>query len=143
MLLTDLYTEIAKDFPIDKSDLGNEATRSTMLWVKYIKYWSEEKLRWEKLQSGRNTLLSMKREYYSGNAPAEVYKEKPFNGKTPKSDRGIQILVENDIDVIQYDEGIIIQKNKVEVLEAALDECKRRGYAIRAAIDHMKFINGG
>ena|ERR1035437_5235818 len=143
MLIADLHIEIAKDFPIDQTDLGNESCKSTTLWVKYIKLWSDETLRLEKLQSGRNTLISVKREYYSGNAPAEVYKQNPFNGKTPKSDRGIQILVDNDLDVIAYDEGLIVQKNKVEVLEAALDETNKRGYNIANAITMVRFMNGG
>ena len=143
MLIAELYTEIAKDFPIDQTDLGGEAIKTTSIWVKYIKLWSEETLRLEKLQSGRNTLLSVKREYYSGNAPPEVYKANPFNGKTPKSDKGIQILIDNDLDVIQYDEGLIVQKNKVDILEAALDETKKRGYSKANAITMARFMNGG
>src|ERR1035437_8773437 len=143
MKLDELHIKIAKDFPIDNSDLGNEATKTTSLWVTYIKLWSDETLRLEKLQSGRNTLISTKREYYSGNASAAVYQANPFNGKTPKSDRGIQILIENDLDVIQYDEGLNVQKNKVQVLEAALDEWNRRGYGIKTAADVMRFMNGG
>lgn len=143
MLLTELYTEIANDFPINNTDLGNEATKSTTLWIKYIKLWSDENLRMEKLQSGRSTLIALKREYYSGNASPEIYKANPFNGKSPKTEGGLQKLIENDTDVIAYDESLIVQKQKVEVLVSCLDECKRRGYAIRAAIDYTKFINGG
>ena len=142
MKLDELYKSIAEDFPINKADLGSEALKSTTLWIKYIKLWSEEKLRLEKIQSGRNSLIALKREYYSGNASAEVYRDKPFNGKTPKSEGGLAKLVDNDLDVIAYDEGLIVQRNKVEVLEATLDECKRRGYSIRAAIDMVKFENG-
>lgn len=143
MLLSELYTEIANDFPIDNNDLGNESTKSTKLWIKYIKLWSDENLRLEKLQSGRNTLISIKREYYSGNASPEVYQAKPFNGRTPKSEGGLAKLIEADQDVIAYDESLIVQKQKVEVLVSCLDEVKRRGYAIKAAIDYTKFINGG
>ena len=143
MKLDELHQEISKDFPINKTALADEALKTTSLWCKYIKYWSDEKLRLEKMESGLSTLFSIKREYYSGNASPEVYQQKPFNGRTPKSDRGIQILMEADLDVIAYQEGLIVQKNKVEVLEACLAECKSRGYAIANAISMVKFENGG
>lgn len=142
MQLTELYQEIKKDFPIDERDLGNESLRTTKIWIKYIELYATENMRLEKMIAGRNTLISTKREYYSGNAPAEVYKDKPWNGRVPKSEGGLQKLVDNDLDVIAYDEGLIVQQQKIEVLKSCHEEVKRRGYAIKSAIDMVKFMNG-
>ena len=142
MKLDELYQEIKKDFPIDERDLGNESLRTTQIWIKYIELYATENMRLEKMIAGRNTLISFKREYYSGNSPPEVYKEKPWNGKTPKSEGGLQALIQNDLDVIAYDEGLIVQKQKIEVLKSCHEEIKRRGFSIKSAIDMVKFMNG-
>ena len=141
MLLNDLFGEISVDFPIEKTDLGGEALKSATLFIKYIKLYSDEKLRLAKLENERRTLENVKREYYSGNAHPDVYKEKPFSIRI-KTEAVMEKYINNDVDVIKYDEQIIVQKQKVEVLINCLDEVKRRGYSIRNAIDVMKFENG-
>jgi len=96
----------------------------------------------EKMIAGRNTLASTKRDYYSGNAHPEIYKEKPWNGNTPKTEGGMQKLLESDLDLIAYDEGLIVQKQKVHILTECHKEIQRRGFAIKTALDHHKFMNG-
>lgn len=142
MKLKELLEKIAKDFPINPTDLQGESLRTSKLWINYITIWSEEKLRLEKMHFALKKLLSEKRNYYSGNALPEVYKSNPWNGKTPRTENGLQKLIEADKEVILYKEGQIVQKNKVEILEAALQECKQRGFSIKHAIDMLKFENG-
>ena len=49
----------------------------------------------------------------------------------------------SDADVIAYDETTTIQKMKVDVLKAAVDECKQRGYSIKGCLADIIFKNGG
>ena len=142
MKLKELLEKIAKDFPINPADLQGEALKTTSLWCTYISIWSEEKLQLEKMEFTLRMLLSEKREYYSGNASAQIYKDNPWNGKTPRTESGLQKLIEADKDIISYREGQIVQKNKVEILMAALQECRQRGFSIKHAIDMIKFENG-
>jgi hypothetical protein len=143
MKLEELYAEIAKDFPIKKSDLAGEAIKTSELWPKYIVLWTQERLKLEQRQSGRATLVAIKREYYSGNADPEVYKQKPFNGKSVKTDAGLDRAILSDPDVIAYDEGTIIQKVKVDALKSAVDECKQRVYVIKDLVKMKIFEDGG
>lgn len=143
MKLEELYAQIKEDFPIDSGDLLGETTKTQQLWVKYIQLYSSEKLRLEKMYSSRATLISRLREYYSGNALPEVYKQKPYNGIIPKTENGLMKLVENDQELINYDDATLVQKQKVYVLEESVKECKQRGYSIANAISYTKFLNGG
>lgn len=142
MKLTDLYQEVATDFPIDISDIANESAKTTDLFIKYMKYWSNESLQMELMETKRKKLINEKREYYSGNAPAEVYKEKPFDLRI-KTEQGLQKYIEADDDVIKYDEQVSLQRQKVLILEHCMDEIKRRNWALRVALDDIKFKSGG
>ena len=142
MKLEELYEMLSTDFTWDETDLGKEAARTSDLFIKYIKLWSDQNLKLEQLENQFQGLVRSKREYYSGNAPASVYKAKPFDTRV-KTDAGIQRYIDGDEDIITAKEKIIVQQQKVKVLEACLDEVKKRGFAISKAIDYYKFINGG
>ena len=141
MKLDELNEMISKDFPIT-GNLGIEATRTSDLFVKYIKIYNNEKLKLESLKLKRKLLINEKREYYSGHAPAEVYKEKPFDIRV-KTEQGIQKYIDSDPDIIRYDEQIILQDIKVETASACIDEINRRGYHIKDRIKYEIYQNGG
>lgn len=142
MKLEELHEMIVADFyPIKQTDLAFESLRSNELFVKYIQLYSTENLRLSKMENDRKKLIAEKREYYSGNAKPEVYQKKPFDIKV-RTDGGIQKYIDADDEVVNYDDALIIQKQKVEVLTAALDQINKRGFAIRQAIDYTKFMNG-
>ena len=120
MKLDELFVEIAKDFPVDETDLKMEVLKTETLWAKYVKIYFLEKIMLEQRQAGRATLYSIKRLYHSGQAGAEVYKQNPPMGPFPKTDAGIDRIINIDQDVIAYDEGTIIQRAKVDALKAAM-----------------------
>jgi len=140
MKLEEIYTQLSHDFPIT-GDLGQESLRTADLFVKYIKLYNDEKLRYEAMDGKRKILYNKLRDYYSGHADPSVYKEKPFDIKI-KTEQGLQRYIEADPDMQKFDEQVIIQKQKVFVLENCLNEVHRRGYSIRASIDHAKFQSG-
>lgn len=141
MTLEELYKAIAEDFTIDQSDLGGEAIRTTKIWQKYVTLLSQEKMKMELYDAKKRKLINEKRKYYTGNASPEVYKEKPFNERL-KTDSAIQKALDADDDIINLDLKIASARQKVELLENCLDECKRRGFGIKSAIDWHKFMSG-
>lgn len=141
MKLEEILADLEEDFEWNEADLGFEMSKSSKLFIKYLKMYSEENTRLKRYENAIKQLLQEKRDYYSGNAPPEVYKEKPFNLKI-RSDAGIQKYVDADMDVIKAKEKIILQEQKVEVLAACMDEIKRRGYNIGKRIDYERFISG-
>lgn len=142
MKLEELHDLVVKDFySIKQTDLAHESLRSNDLFVKYIQLYSTENLRLSKMENDKKKLVAEKREYYSGNASPDVYKVKPFDVKV-RTDGGIQKYIDADLDIVTYDEAIIIQRQKVEVLTAVLDQINKRGFSIRQAIDYIKFMGG-
>lgn len=142
MTLDELYTEIAKDFEIDVTDLTREAAKGSSLFVKYIRLFSDESIKAELMENKRKELIIKKRDYYSGNAPAEEYKLKPFSLKL-RTDTAINKYIESDPDVIVYDQKVLIQRQRVSILKECMDTIKRRSFDIKNILDHLKFINGG
>ena len=108
MKLSELEKMIAEDFPWDESHLEGENAKSTKLWIKYIKLWSEENLKIEVMENKLKALIQKKQNYYSGNGTPEEYKEKPFNVKV-RSDKGIQKYVDGDDDIVSYRERILMK----------------------------------
>lgn len=141
MKLDELYTHIANDFVIEETEIGRESIKSGNLFIKYSRLWTEEKLKLEQLLNMKAGLINEKREYYSGNAPAEVYKEKPFDIRL-KTDSGIMKYVEADPEVIKYNDRIVIQGAKVDLLTECMKELKNRNYQLKVALDDLKFKNG-
>lgn len=143
MTMDELYQEISKDFKIDQSNLGGEAIRITSdLFVKYIRLYSQTKTKVELLQNRRKLLVSQRRDYYSGNGTPEEYKAEPFD-QFIKSETILQKFIDNDKKIVEYDDRIILEKQKLEVLQACVNEIKTLGFSIKSAIDDKKFMNGG
>jgi hypothetical protein len=143
MTLEEIYQEIAKDFKIDQSNLGGEVIRITAdMFVKYIRLYSQVKTKVELLQNRRKLLVAERRDYYSGNASADVYKAEPFD-QVIKSETILQKFLDNDKKIVEYDDRIILEKQKLEVLQACVNEIKTLGFSIKTAIDDKKFMNGG
>ena len=141
MTLDELYANIDKDFSIDETDIGNESLRSANLFQKYIRLYTDSKLQLELLLNKRKNLICEKREYYAGNAAPEVYKEKPFDLRI-KTEAVMEKYLDSDIDIVKYDEKIVLQQEKVNALRACLETIKNRNFQIKNYIDYQKFING-
>ena len=142
MKIEDLHTEIARDFKIDEQNLGSESIRvSANLFVKYIRLLSETKKEVELMMNKRKLLIAKRREYYSGQASADVYKKEPFD-TIIKSETIMQKYLDNDKYIVAFDAQIIESNQKLELLEACVAEIKTLGFSIKSAIDWQKFING-
>jgi len=141
MKFDELYAMIAVDFRIDATNLGGESIRSSDLFMKYIKLYTDEKLRLEGLENNKKTLIANRRNYYLGNGTPEEYAANPLDVKV-KSSVLVEKMIDDDDEIIKYNQNLIIQREKVELLKACLNEIKQRGYNLKSAIEMLKFENG-
>lgn len=141
MTLDEIFAEIAQDFHIDPLDLAGESLKSSDLFVKYIRLYSESKLRVELLLNQQKNILANRRKYYSGDAEPSVYKENPFGLKI-KTEAVMRQYLDTDPEIVKANEKILIEQQKQEIYYGCLGEIKSRSYSIKSAIDMRKFEAG-
>lgn len=86
-------------------------------------------------------VVKEKREYYSGEADAKTYAEKPF-GTTIKTAEKMKVYLESDDEVINLEAKIKFVDQILFYLDHVLRMISNRGYQIKNAIEWEKFING-
>ena len=86
-------------------------------------------------------VVKEKREYYSGEADAKTYAEKPF-GATIKTAEKMKVYLESDDEVINLEAKIKFTDQILFYLDHVLRMISNRGYQIKNAIEWEKFING-
>jgi hypothetical protein len=142
MTLDEIFAEMEKDFAIDRLDLIEDICRSQMVWRKYMELYARSKLKVELLENKMKNLLAEKREYYSGDAPPEVYKNKPFGIKV-KTEAEKKQYIENDSDVVKANEQILIERVKMELFYGCIEQHKTRGFAVKNIIAWAQYEAGG
>jgi hypothetical protein len=130
-----------QDSSVDKHHLDDESLNIPKLHHKYLSILMELK---SKKIAFVHKLEDMKREkelYYSGQATADVYKEKPFDTRL-KTKSGVQQHVNTDPDVVRLQERIEYMDVLVEGVNYILENIKWRNQNIKSAIDWVKFQSG-
>jgi len=122
-------------------DLGNLALNIPYLHNKYLNHYSdlsEEKMA---LELKLRFVIKKKREYYSGEADAKDYAEKPF-GTSIKTAEKMKTYLEADEDIISLEGTIKYIEVILNYLDGVMRQITNRGFQIKSAIDWEKFING-
>lgn len=140
MKLDEIMEEMDKDSEIEKDRLDHESLKVPKLHSKWLKIYSAEKRIMNQLKTQLVQLSKEKEEYYGGKASAEVYREKPFHLKLLKGD--IPKYIQSDPDIIRLTSAIDVQDEKVYVIQEYIKQINQRGYAIKAALDFMKWTSG-
>tara|TARA_Y100000782_G_C9992190_1_gene184956 strand:- start:6 stop:431 length:426 start_codon:yes stop_codon:yes gene_type:complete len=140
MNIDELFIEVERDIKIDDTELDLESIRTPQLHNKYLKIFTKHSLQYKKLQDDYKVMYRVKWEYYTGKASPEVYAENPFELKVLKSDIGIYI--EADKDLQQLGQRMAYTKQIVEYLERILREINNRNWTIRNTIEWKKFLHG-
>lgn len=140
MKLEEIIEMVEKDLPIDNSELGQESLKTAHLFGKYLRIYTEEKVRMLALEKDYNGILFKKRLYYSGKADSDEYKKNPFNHKVLKSDLEYFTLADAEVSKkkLQYD----LQAEKVSYLNEVLKHINQRSFLIGKAVDWEKFLAG-
>jgi hypothetical protein len=127
MSLDEVQKMWEKDSEIDRDDLANESLRTPMLHCKYWDIYNTKKLeRWN---------------YYTGKASPDVYEEDPFPYKVREKDAIIR-YIEADEQLSKISLKIKYYDTLLKFLEEIIKSLNNRGFAIKNAIDWMRFQNG-
>lgn len=143
MKLEDIYENWAEDSKIKPTELHTESLRTPQLHSKYIQFFNNERKLLKKLRIDLKSLYLLKYEYYTGVMDIEDIREKgwePLHKKILKSDA--DKYIEADKDYMDLNLRIVLAEEKVEALESILKTINNRGFAIKNAIDWMKFSSG-
>lgn len=141
MKISEILDHIESDSEIEKSRLDSESLNIPKLHSKYVRMVAAERDLLRRLQQKMIMLHKEKWEYYSGKAPAEVYREKPFNIKVLKSE--LDRYIDSDDEVIKLAAYISEQQDKVSILEDWIKQINGRSFQIKNAIDYIRWTNGG
>ena len=140
MNIDELFVEVERDIKIDDTELDLESIRTPQIHNKYLKMFTKHSLQHKKLQDDYKVLYREKWEYYTGKAPPEAYAENPFELKVLRTDVGI--YMEADKDLQQLGQRMAYTKQIVEYLERILREINNRNWTIRNTIEWKKFLHG-
>ena len=140
MNIDELYNEIERDLKIDDTELDLESIRTPQIHNKYLKIYTTHSLQLKRLQDEYKILYRVKWEYYTGKASPETYKEKPFDIKVLRTDVGIYI--DADADLQQLSQKVAYTKQITDYLERILREINNRNWTIRNTIEWKKFLHG-
>ena len=133
-----------KDSHIDKTELDDESLKIPKLHHKYYQILIGERVRLRNLENEMKSLKLEKYEFFTQGHNEETKSKGwrlPPKGMILKAD--IPMYMEADKEIIDLSLKIGIQQEKLELLESIIKTLNNRGYNIRAAIDFIKFTNGG
>jgi len=130
-----------QDAGIDKTKLDDEAVNIPNLHHKYLRILMDTKSKRIAFVHKLETLKKDKELYYSGQATADVYKERPFDLKL-KTKGGIEKHVNTDPEVINMQQKIEYYDVMIQGVEHIMTQIQWRNSTIKSAIDFMRFTSG-
>ena len=125
---------------IDRFALGEEATRTPNILMKFLDIYRTEKIILHKMNRKCDELKKDKWEYYAGKSSDEVYLEKPFDIKVLRQDLDMYIAADPEFSELIY--NIQTQKEKIFCLEKMLRGIEQREFSIKNAITMIRFDAG-
>ena len=126
---------------MDKTELINESLKTPSLHNKWLNIFIECKKSLHELQKNHSLLYRSLWLYYSGKAPASMYKETPFDVKLLKTD--VKMFIETDKSYLESEQKVKNLQSMLTFIEATIGEINKRSFHIKNAIDMLKFENGG
>ena len=144
MKIEDIIGMWQEDVKIDETELSRESLNIPLLHGKYLKHFSDERLKLRALKMKQKQLHQRLMDYYRGdlNNPedlAELGRE-PYPFKRLKNE--VSYYVESDSEMVQLNTKIAYQQEMVDVLEEILKAVNTRGFVIKNSLDFLKFTSG-
>lgn len=144
MKIDDVVEMWKKDCKIDETELSLESLNVPSLHAKYLKIYSNEKLKLRSLNLKKKDLKVRLSDYYKGdlNNPEDLKEigREPWPKKVLKQD--LYDYVEGDVDMIALNTKIVYQEEFVDVLTEIVKNINGRGYVIKNSVDFLKFTMG-
>ena len=145
MNLSELLDMWQVDTKIDVSELVRESLNVPMLHSKYLKYFSNERLKLRSIKFKQADLNRKLSDYYKGdlNTPEDLEElgRPPYQFKRLKQE--VDRYVESDKEMVALNIKVSYQTELVEVLEEIVKSINMRGFVIKNTIDALKFNNPG
>lgn len=144
MKLDDILDSWSADSNVDRTELAEESMKIPQLHSKYLKMFSNERMRLKQLDFQHKQLVKLKTEFYLGTIAEEDLKEnnwEPNPLRILKAD--IPMYIDADPDIIELLQKKALQQEKVDTLDSIIRSINNRGFQIKNAIDWIRFTNGG
>jgi hypothetical protein len=134
MKIDELEALVEKDLYIDETILAKESLATPLKHNKYLKLLLRERLKLKKLRNELYKVSLGRTNYYNGSDPD------PFDYVL--KDREVKDYVRVDPVVVEAEAKATLQEEMVKYLEEICKMFERRSFAIKNAIDFMKFTQG-
>ena len=143
MKLEDIQELWHRDSEIDYTELGTESIRIPQIHDKYLKIYTDERIKLRGLEFELSKLVRAKTDWYAGRMSQEELEERgwdQFLGRLLKNE--ISNYIESDNDVIKIKQHIAILQEKNNYLDSIIKMVSNRGFQIKNALDWLKFSHG-
>jgi|TARA_Y100000758_G_scaffold94470_1_gene65148 hypothetical protein len=134
MKIEELEKSVETDLYIDETVLARESLSTPLKHNKYLKMLLRERLKLKKLRNELYKVSLGRTNYYNGSDPD------PF--EYVLKEREVKEYVRIDPAVVEWDAKVTLQEEMVKYLEEICKMFEKRGFAIKNAIDFMKFTQG-
>jgi hypothetical protein len=143
MTFEELQAEWGKDCVIERDQLATASMDTPKLYSKYYKQYIIDRYILKKFEAEMKTLELEKYEFYT-QGPTQDQLDRgwkmPPKGVLIKSE--VDRYMQADNEIIKMSLKIFGQKQKVEFLEAILNDLTKRTFVIKNAIEYIKIENG-
>lgn len=147
MTLEEIQKLWTSDCTIDDSQLDLESIKIPEIHNKYLKIFSEERLRLVRMESKKKSLHKLKWLYYTGKIDKVSLDEMGWEtfelDIKSRNKEDLNRFIESDNDLLEMQDKIEYQKEKINYLESIIKSLSNRGYFIKNSIDWKKFTMGG
>ena len=130
-----------KDAEIDRNNLDVSSVEVPKLHHKYLQVLMDLRSRKIALNNKVEEIRKNKELYYSGQATADQYKEKPFDVRL-KTKAGVEKHVNTDPEVVRIQERIEYIDVLIEGVNHILTQIQWRNQHIKNALDWARFTSG-
>lgn len=131
----------AIDGELQVANLEQESLRCPYLMNRYSTMLSMEERHYGILETEKDVLYRNLWLYYSGKAPDDVYKAKPFDYKVLKGD--IDFWIKADDTMIELQKKMVSSKARLSKLNNIVRNIQYRHSQIKNSIDELKRKQGG
>ena len=143
MKLEDIQELWHRDSEIDYTELGTESIRIPQIHDKYLKIFTDERIRLKGVEFELSKMVRTKTEYYSGKMSQEELERhgwEQYLGRLLKNE--IANYIESDDDVIKLKQQLVVLQEKINYLDSVIRMINNRGFQIKNALDWLKFSHG-
>ena len=144
MKIEDIISMWQEDVKIDETELSRESLNIPLLHGKYLKHFSDERLKLRALKMKQKQLSTRLADYYRGDLNntedlAELGRE-PYEFKRLKQE--VSHYVDSDSEMIQLNTKVAYQQELVDILEEIIKSINTRGFVIKNSLDFLRFTSG-